>query len=76
MADDLLHPVTIVQARYGGTYEPGVWLAFACYPNELPEMWDAGDVLASQFYAENSGSIGGGSTPTEAYENLRQLLGR
>ena len=28
-------PVTIVRARYGGSYEPGEWLAFPLEPYEL-----------------------------------------
>jgi len=32
--DDLLW-VTIVKARYSGTYEPGPWLAFTAHPASL-----------------------------------------
>jgi hypothetical protein len=67
-------PVTIVRARYGGIYEPGVWLAFPSHPDALPIEWDAGDIIASSYYEDHSHEIGGGSTPDEAYENLRTIM--
>lgn len=66
---DSAYPVTIVRARYGGLYEPGEWLAFPLHPEALPEDWNAGDVACSTFWDERR-DIGGGSTPTEAYEDL------
>ena len=72
---DEIWPVTTVRARYGGIYEPGVWLAFPSHPDALPIEWDAGDV-ASSYYEDHSHEIGGGSTPDEAYDNLRAIMRR
>jgi hypothetical protein len=75
MDDDALdYPVTIALARYGGIYEPGRWVAFACLPEVLPPEWNGGDVACSQFYAERRDEIGGGNTPQEAYEDLNRLM--
>jgi hypothetical protein len=73
---DEVWPVTIVRARYGGIYEPGVWLAFPSHPDALPIEWDAGDIMASSYYEDHSHEIGGGSTPDEAYDNLRTIMRR
>ena len=74
MDDDDVWPVTIVQARYGGAYEPGLWLAFPSHPDSLPLEWDAGDVVASSYYEEHSHEIGSGASPTEAYESLKGIM--
>jgi hypothetical protein len=66
--------VTIVRSRYGGIYEPGEWLAFACNPDELPHEWNAGDAVCARFYDERKGEVGGGASPQEAYESLRRLM--
>jgi hypothetical protein len=72
--DALDYPVTITLARYGGTYEPGRWVAFACLPELLPPDWNAGDVTCARFYEERMDEIGGGATPQEAYEDLERLM--
>ena len=66
--------VTIVPSRYGGAYEPGLWLAFPCDPDALPDDWNAGDTFASSFYAEHEHEIGAGDTPTAAWINLQQIF--
>ncbi len=66
--------VTITRSRYGGTYEPGDWIAFACLPQELPPAWYGNDLEVIQFFDERRGEIGGGATPQEAYEDLLRLL--
>src|SRR5690348_11394776 len=42
-----VYPVTIVMARYKGTYEGGRWLAFPIHPYELEEpfwsSWNTSD---------------------------------
>jgi hypothetical protein len=65
---------TILRSRYGGIYEPGKWIAFACWPDVLPPDWNADDVTCASFFAERRGEIGGGDTPQQAYENLLDLL--
>ena len=66
--------VTIVRSRYGGIYEPGEWVAFACWPDDIPPDWKADDVTCAEFFAARSAEVGGGATPQEAYEDLLQLL--
>ncbi|MEU4244063.1 hypothetical protein [Actinoplanes sp. NPDC026619] len=72
--DDDLQRVTIVKARYGGIYEPGVWIAFACWPTELSPEWNADDVTCAGFFAERAEEVGGGDTPEQAYGDLQQRL--
>jgi len=69
-----LERVTIVRARYRGLYEPGVWVAFACWPSELSPNWNADDAACAGFFAERAEEIGGGDTPPQAYEDLQQRL--
>ena len=66
--------VTIVRSRYGGIYEPGVWILFACWPAELPTDWNADDATCAGFFAERAEEIGGGDTPEAAYEDLQRRL--
>jgi hypothetical protein len=66
--------VTIVSSRYGGIYEPGAGVAFACWPDEIPPDWNADDVTCLEFFTERRGEIGGGATPQEAYEDLLRRL--
>lgn len=73
-----LWPVTIVPSRYGGVYEPGAWLAFSNQPHELPDLWDAGDVLCAGFWADRhrQQETGGGDSPQAAYTDLVEKLRR
>jgi len=73
VSDDL-DKVTIVRSRYGGTYEPGVWIAFPCWPSEVGSDWNADDVSCAGFFAERADEIGGGDTPQDAYDDLRRRL--
>jgi hypothetical protein len=66
--------VTILSSRYGGIYEPGRWIAFACWPGEIPPDWNADDVTCAEFFANRRGEIGGGATPEDAYADLLRLL--
>lgn len=74
VSKDLLWPVTITLSRYGGTYETGLWVAFANAPHELPDDWDAGDVFAARFWSEHAHEIGGGDSPDAALEDLRRKM--
>jgi hypothetical protein len=67
--------VTIVRSRYGGTYEPGEWIAFPVWPENLPPEWNADDVTCIRFFEERRGQFGGGKTPQEAWEDLLRILG-
>jgi hypothetical protein len=64
--------ITIVRARYGGTYEPGKWLAFGCWPAAMPDEWNADDVTCMHFFRERRHEIGGGDTPDEALADLQR----
>ncbi|MBV9448604.1 MAG: hypothetical protein JO345_22180 [Streptosporangiaceae bacterium] len=66
--------VTILRSRYGGTYEPGEWIAFACWPDDIPPGWNADDLACAEFFASRTREIGGGATPQEAYADLLRLL--
>jgi hypothetical protein len=66
--------VTILSSRYGGIYEPGRWIAFACWPGEIPPDWNADDMTCAEFFANRRGEIGGGATPEDAYADLLRLL--
>lgn len=74
--DPVSWPVTIVKSRYGGVYEPGVWIAFPQVPSDIPDDWRAGDAACADFFAERKGFIGGGDTPDEALADLARLLRR
>jgi len=67
-------PVTIVRSRYGGIYEPGMWLAFPVRPDLLPSDWAADDVACMQFFEDRKGEFGGGESPQEAYKDLLIIL--
>jgi len=64
------YPVTTVWSRYGGAYEPGKWVAFPMYPDQLPPDWHADDVVCAEFFRERRQDIGGGDSPQEAYDDL------
>ncbi len=68
-------PVTIVRARYGGSYEPGPWLAFPLQPYELPGDWDASDVPCAEFWGSHDEPVGAGESPDGALANLAVKLG-
>ncbi len=72
MSNEEPWPVTIVPARYAGIYEPGPWLAFASHPDQLPDCWDAGDLLCAAFWGDpqRRSEVGGGNSPQAAYEDL------
>jgi hypothetical protein len=56
--------VTIVTARYGGIYEPGKWLAFPCWPDAMPEEWNADDTTCIEFWRVRRHEVGGGTHRT------------
>lgn len=66
------YPTTIVVARYGGTYEGGMWLAFPCEPEELPSDPFDDDVTCDAWWCNNAMAklVGRGATPTAAFEDL------
>jgi hypothetical protein len=73
--DRELSPVTIVMARYGGTFEGGQWLAFPISPEDLVDSDYAADDISCMLFFESCEErqlpIGRGSTPNEARADLR-----
>lgn len=65
-----IYPATIVVARYGGSYEPGRWLAFPYDASDLPQGWDGEDVDCRAFWEGWKEPVGAGSTPNDAYIDL------
>jgi hypothetical protein len=68
------YPVTIVRSRYGGTYEPGAWIAFPLDPEDLPVGYAGDDVECVTFFGEYRRPVGGGTSPDAAYADLRRQL--
>jgi hypothetical protein len=65
-----IYPVTIVRARYRGGYEPGEWLAWPLYEDNLPPDWAGDDLPCRAFWETYSGIVGSGTTPQAAYDDL------
>lgn len=76
------YPVTLVPARYGGSYEGAQWLAFPCYPHEVHvkcPAYDDSDVECAAFWDEVRADpltwlIGRGQTLEDAYYNLIDMM--
>lgn len=66
-----LYPITICQARYGGVYEGGEWVAFLAYPQHIPDDAFEDDITCATWWAEHHDEVGVGDTPSAAYENLK-----
>ena len=73
-----LFPVTIVMARYRGTFEGGQWLAFPIAPEDLADSDYAADDISCMIFFESCDErklpIGRGSTPDEAHADLRARI--
>lgn len=71
-----LYPVQIHEARYGGVYEHGKWVAFSgnanIDPNSEDSEWDADDVTCITWWESNRNEpwVAVGNTPNEALANL------
>jgi hypothetical protein len=68
------YPVTVVTARYGGTYEPGRWLAFPLDPSRIPPAFAGEDVECMSFWSDYDEPVGGGDSPDDAYADLHRQL--
>ncbi len=66
--------MTIVNARYGGSYEPGVWLAFPIHADQLPQGWDGDDLECMEFWSQHADPIGAGASPQAAYDDLLHTI--
>jgi hypothetical protein len=76
-----VYPVTIVQARYGGSYEGGLgaaaWLAFPVSPHRLQDEpwaeWNGSDIPCAEFWGTvnaESWPVGRGVSPSAAHDDL------
>lgn len=66
-----LYPIIIREARYGGTYEGGVWVAFSNAETGLPESAFGDDNECLSFWkSTRSDLVGRGNTPNDAYDDL------
>lgn len=68
-------PVTILPARYSGSYEGGRWLAFPCEYNSVPDEVYGSDVECSIWWrtAEAASMVGRGEAPDAALADLLRL---
>ena len=62
----------IIETRYGGTYEGGLWAAFAS-PN-IPDEAQGDDVECGRWWENPTVAAGTGSTPDEALEALEEAV--
>jgi hypothetical protein len=72
-----VHPATIVQARYNGSYEGAPWLCFPLHPRWLMDPawlgWDGDELQCQAFWTGARAQdrlIGCGNSPTAAYDDL------
>ena len=70
-----LYPIVIMQARYGGTYEGGAWLAIGCFESlekaGLKDYVEGDDCDAVEFWTSGkSWKIGRGPNPNSAAMDL------
>jgi hypothetical protein len=73
--DELLYPVTIIQTRYGGSYENGTWAAFNCHENEVPPAASDDDLTAANYWwSDAAENVGRGESPNEALADLERRL--
>jgi len=72
------YPITITQARYGGVYEGGQWLAFYVDPElfheKIHEDAFGSDCECSEWWEKNGHKVGKGRTPDEACSDLCKIL--
>lgn len=82
-----IHPVTIVQDRYSGAYATSyitgrrsnvvaIWIAWHCYPWEVPLDTLNSDIECDEFWREYNGDpvCGMGISPHEALVDLKNEL--
>lgn len=71
-----IHPLTIINDRYGGCYSGGKFLAFKLEPWDVPKGVDGGDIECATFWDEDAKeyAIGKGDTIHEAINDLASKL--
>ena len=73
MGNDL-YPVTIIQTRYGGTYEGGAWAAFPIHLERVPDDAVGNDVVCVTWWADHGNTVGVGATPDAALADLEAKI--
>lgn len=69
----LPYPLTVMAARYGGSYEGHSWVAFNCYPHMIPTAAYGDDVSCGGFWGyreDMQPKVGRGATPNQAIFDL------
>ena len=71
-----IHPLTIINDRYGGCYSGGAFLAFNLEPWDIPKGVDGSDIDCLSFWKDESEEyvIGKGDSIQEATEDLANKL--
>ena len=72
--DAVKYPVTIVKDRYAGVNSGGVWLAFPCFPEGIPEEVFGEDFENCEFWESNKEPVGKGRWPNDALDDLEYLM--
>ena len=67
----------IVETRYGGVYEGGLWAAFGVDdPKQVPDEALGGDPVAAGWWVTPTVPVGVGDSPNQALERLSFLIDR
>lgn len=66
------YPCTIFRSRYGGSYEPGRWVAIPL--DHIPVDATDDDVTCASWFADYGWMCGGGETPGDALVDLNSKL--
>jgi hypothetical protein len=69
-----LHPVTIINTRYGGGYEGGEWAAFPLRSSEIPSAATGDDNECRAWWADPPVAVGLGATPDRAIASLAVVV--
>ena len=74
MDTDYIYPCTIIADRYGGSYSGALFTAWNMDFDMVPMDIDRGDIDCDNFWHNYSGLVGKGSTPQEAYNDLKRRI--
>ena len=74
-----IHPLTIINDRYGGVYSGGAYLAFKLEPWDVPKGVDGSDIECATFWDEDAkeytiGKIAAGSLMLYLHETQKNAL--
>ncbi len=69
-----VYPCVVIATRYSGFYEGGLWAAFHCYPEEVPEAAIGGDVECVEWWLQPTVTVAVGASPDQAVAALSHKL--